>query len=409
MSTPRWSLWRTIVAFGVVSLLADMVYEAMRATSGPFLAQLGASALVVGLVTGAGEAVALGLRLVTGPAADRSGMHWRFTVVGYAMTAVSVPLLAFAPFVGAAGVGLASVLILLERTGKAVRSPSKSALLARMTTPVGRGRGFGVHKAPDQIGAFAGPLLVAGIAAWTGHLWVAFVVLAVPGAGALVLLGVLRRRAPLAVGVAPAPAGTEDLPEDHPEDDAGDRPTPPREPLPRAFGVFSAACALVTLGLMTFGVISFAWVADGTLTAAWVPVVYAGAMAVEAVAALGTGWAYDRVGSRVLLALPVLVAAVPALAFAHELALVLVGTALWALATGIQDSTVKALVADLVPAGRLGSAYGTFAAAMGVAALAGGTLAGALHADHLGLLVAVVAAAQVLALGLLVVTLRRIK
>src|SRR5690242_16184814 len=109
-----------------------MVYEGMRAVSGPFLGSLGASAFVVGLITGAGEAVALVLRLVTGPWADRTHRHWRLTVVGYAMTAVCVPLLAVAPFVGAAGVALASTLILLERTGKAVRSPSKSALLARM-------------------------------------------------------------------------------------------------------------------------------------------------------------------------------------------------------------------------------------------------------------------------------------
>ena len=87
-------------AFGLVSLAADMVYEGMRAVSGPFLGSLGASALVVGVVTGAGEAVALVLRLVTGAWADHSRNHWRLTVVGYAMTAVCVPLLAVAPFVG---------------------------------------------------------------------------------------------------------------------------------------------------------------------------------------------------------------------------------------------------------------------------------------------------------------------
>ena len=65
-----WSPWRVVVAFGLVSLAADMVYEGARGHR-PFLGSLGASALVVGLVTGAGEAVALGFRLVSGPWADR--------------------------------------------------------------------------------------------------------------------------------------------------------------------------------------------------------------------------------------------------------------------------------------------------------------------------------------------------
>jgi len=57
-----------VIGFGVVSLAADMVYEGARSVYGPLLASLGASALIVGLITGAGEAAALALRLVSGPA-----------------------------------------------------------------------------------------------------------------------------------------------------------------------------------------------------------------------------------------------------------------------------------------------------------------------------------------------------
>jgi MFS family permease len=103
-----WTPWRTVAAFGVVSLAGDMVYEGMRSVAGPFLASLGASALVVGLITGAGEAVALVLRLFSGPLADRSGRYWSLTILGYAMTAVCVPLLAVTPFVGSLGLALAA-------------------------------------------------------------------------------------------------------------------------------------------------------------------------------------------------------------------------------------------------------------------------------------------------------------
>ena len=64
---PRPGAWQVVWWFGFVSLAADMVYEGARSMYGPVLAALGASGLVVGLVTGAGEAVALVLRLVFGP------------------------------------------------------------------------------------------------------------------------------------------------------------------------------------------------------------------------------------------------------------------------------------------------------------------------------------------------------
>ncbi len=272
----------------MVSLAADMVYEGMRSMAGPFLGSLGASALTVGLVTGAGEAIALMLRLVTGPWADRSHRHWRLTVVGYGMTAVCVPLLAITPFIGGAGLAVAVTLILLERTGKAVRSPAKSALLARMAKPTGTGRGFAVHKALDQVGGFSGPLLLAGITALTGVLWPGFAVLAVPGALSLLILALLRRR---------APGLTETDPEDQPQ--------AVRTPfvaaafgrgLPRAFHLLSASAALATAGLMTFGVISYRFVDAGMMSLAAVPLAYALGMAAAAIAALATGDAFDRWG-----------------------------------------------------------------------------------------------------------------
>src|SRR3954453_20174826 len=189
-----WSPWRAVVGFGIVSLAADMVYEGARSITGPLLASLGASALLVGLVTGVGESLALVLRLPFGTRVDRSGGYWPATIAGYALTAVCGPLLAVTPFVGAAGLTVGCLLVLAERTGKAVRSPAKSTLLAHAAGPVGLGRGFGVHKALDQVGAFAGPLLVAAMVAATGALWPAFLVLAVPGAASLAVLVWLRRR-----------------------------------------------------------------------------------------------------------------------------------------------------------------------------------------------------------------------
>ncbi|WP_242497468.1 MFS transporter [Nocardioides oleivorans] len=396
------SAWRVVWWFGFVSLAADMVYEGARSVYGPVLAALGASAVVVGLVTGAGEAVALVLRLAFGPIADRTGRYWSLTIVGYGLTAVCVPLLWLAPRLGVAGLGFAATMILLERLGKAVRSPSKSALLAHVATAVGRGRGFGVHKALDQVGAFAGPLLVAAVVA-ASSLWVGMAVLAVPGAIAMVLLLTLRARVP-DPGVyddQPAPAAME-----APVERRGWWAEAVGAGLSGDFFRYAFAASLTTGGLVTFGIIGYHLTIDGLLPVAAVPLVYAGAMAVEAVAALVVGSVYDRTGTRVLLVVPVLVALVPALALGPALWTVLAGVVVWGIAQGVQDSTIKAVVADLVEAPRRATAYGVFAGIQGALAIVGGVTAGWLYERSLLALVVVVALTQVVALVILLQTFR---
>ncbi|QIK77457.1 MFS transporter [Nocardioides piscis] len=382
-----------------------MVYEGARSMYGPVLAALGASGLVVGLVTGAGEAMALVLRLVFGPVADRTGRYWSLTILGYGLTALCVPLLWFAPRLGAAGLAFAVVLILLERLGKAIRSPSKSALLAHAAGAVGRGRGFGVHKALDQVGAFAGPLVVAAVVAGAS-VWAGMAVLAVPGAVAMALLVVLALRVPDPSVYDTPPASV-----------APELASSPRRGwlaeavgvgLPPVFFRYAMACSLTTGGLVTFGIIGYHLTVDGLVPLAAVPLVYAGAMAVEAVAALAVGSVYDRTGSKVLLVVPVLVAVVPALALGGPLVLVLLGVAVWGFAHGVQDSTIKAAVADLVPAPRRATAYGVFAGIQGALAIVGGAGAGWLYDRSLPALVLAVVATQVLALALLLTTLRQI-
>ena len=389
----RRRAWRAVAGFGVVSLTADIVYEGARSITGPLLASLGATAFQVGLVTGAGEAIALLLRLVFGRLADRTGRYWALTILGYGITAVSVPLLAVIPLLGGAALTVACALILAERTGKAVRSPAKSTLLAYAASDIGRGKGFGVHKALDQIGSFAGPLLVAGVAAATSLLWPAFAVLAVPAVVAMLLLVGLHRR----VG-DPVPVATT------PGDPAG--VSVPVTTLPRAFWLFAASSAAATAGLVTFGVIAYHLARDHVVSVPVIPLVYAAGMAAGAVAALVTGYAYDRFHGRVLYTLPPLVAAVPLLAFSADPGAVVLGVCLWGAAVGVQDSTVKALVADLVAPARRASAYGGFAAVQGVAALTGGGLAGALYERSVPLLALVVAVLELVSLALLVPALR---
>jgi MFS family permease len=378
-----------------------MVSDGARPLGGPLLAQLGASALFVGLVTGAAEAASQGLRLVFGPWADRTGKYWTFTMAGYVLTAVCVPLLALTPFAGTAGMALAAVLIIGDRVGKAVRSPAKTVLLAGVAGPVGRGRGFAVHKSLDLAGALLGPLLVSAVLVATGSLPAAFAVLIIPAAAALAILVWLRRRVrdPGADRPVANPSGLPEPPRGKP---AGRPPSA----LSSVFTLFALAGFFWSAGLVAFGVISYHLTADMAVPVSVVPLLYAGAMGAAAVGALASGVLYDRAGAAVLLVLPVLIMGVPVLALAPSAGLVLAGVLVWGAATGIQDSTVKALVADLVPQPRQGTAYGVFAAFEGAGALAGGALYGSLYGARPAL-IAAVAALQATALVLLLVTLHR--
>lgn len=105
-----------------------------------------------------------------------------------------------------------------------------------------------------------------------------------------------------------------------------------------------------------------------------------------------------------LVALPVLTAAVPMLAFTNTVAVAVVGSLVWGAAMGIQESTLRATVADLVPSGRRATAYGVFAGVVGAASLVGGAVTGALYGVSIPALIGVVVTVQVLALVLLAVS-----
>nr|WP_243864106.1 MFS transporter [Brooklawnia cerclae] len=393
----------------MVSLLSDVVADGSKSIVGPFLQSLGATAFVTGLVGGLAEATSLVLRLVFGPVADRKGSYWRLTMVGYAMTAVFVPLLALTPFLGSVGLVVASSLVVAERLGKAIRSPSKSVLLARVTGIVGHGKGFGVHKALDEMGALLGPLIVAGVIALTGHMWAALAVLIVPGLISLAVLAWLRVHAVGSVEtVASSGPDPSAVREDKPDEvGRGWWVAGLGDGLGGGFLWFAASSALTTAGLVSFTVISY-HMADAALVPLWaVPLVFAAGQATAAVAAVAAGAAYDRVGARVLYAVPVLVAVVPVLAFGESLGAVVAGVIVWGAAGGLQDSTVKALIADLVAPERRATAFGVFAAVQGSAAVLGGVLSGALYQNALPILVVIIGVFQVAAGLLLAATLRR--
>jgi MFS family permease len=388
-SPNRLSAMRFVVAFGVVSLLADFVYEGARSIVGPFLATFGASAGLVGFIAGAGEAVALVSRLWTGALSDRTGRHWALSILGYVITVVSVPLLAIAW-----ALWPAAVLVVAERFGKSVRTPARDTMLAQASSDVGRGRAFALHEALDQSGALVGPLVVAAAVALSGFR-LGFAVLAVPGLAALCALVWLRRAVP--------------VPADYERAAAPDRPRDSGGRLPPRFWWYAGFTALNMTGYATFAVLAYHLQVRDIVSNAEIPVIYALAMGMAALAALGSGWVYDRVGLRGLVVVPLLTAAVPFLSFSTKPALVWLGAALWGAAVGVHESTMRAAVADLVPSARRGAGYGTFTAIYGLAWLAGSTAIGVLYSHSTSAATTFIVVLQVAALVAFVPVARRVK
>lgn len=365
---------RVVIALGIVSLLADMVYEGARSILGPFLLTLGASAASVGLIAGIGEFAGYGLRFFAGYAADRSRDYWGLTIGGYLLTVVSVPLLGLT-----SSVQLALALVIGERLGKAVRTPAKDTVLSYATYEIGRGYGFGLHEALDQIGAVIGPLVLAAILALHQNDYkLAFLSLAIPGALTLVVLFWTRHR----------------FPEPHklePQEPADEEPHSAR-----AYRRYMAFTFLAVLGFAPFPLIGYHLASANVVSDATVPLIFAFAMAVDALVALVAGRIYDRRGLRVLIVVPLATVAV-LLAFTDTPWLVWAGAGIWGGVMGLQEATLRAAVADMIPGHRRGTAYGVFNGFYGLALLAGSTAMGALYGASTALLVAFVVAAELLA------------
>ncbi|HXJ83251.1 MAG TPA: MFS transporter [Candidatus Methylomirabilis sp.] len=356
-ATPsRQGALKFVLLIGVVSFFADFTYEGSRSITGPFLAILGASGTVVGIVAGLGELLGYGLRLVSGGLSERTQKFWPITLSGYVIQMLSVPLLALA-----GNWKTAALLIVVERIGKATRNPPRDVMLSHAAKEIGYGWGFGVHEALDQSGALVGPLLVAVVLSYRGDYRIAFAVLLVPALVTLAVLIVARLLYP------------------KPEDLEAHAPALRAEGLPRVFWIYLGSAALVAAGFADFQLIAYHFEKADALDTIWVPVMYSIAMAVSGTGSLVFGRMFDRLGIRVLIPLTLISALFAPLVFLGGFWPALVGSALWGLGMGVHESIVPAAVATMVPSHRRASAYGMFTAGYGVAWFIGSAIMGALY------------------------------
>jgi len=369
-----------IILLGIVSLLGDITYEGARSVTGPYLAALGANASIVGLVAGIGEFAGYALRLASGYLADRTKAYWLLTFVGYGLI-LSIPLLAFT-----GNWQLAAVLIVLERIGKAIRSPARDTMLSYATQRVGRGWGFAVHEALDQVGAVIGPLVFSLVLLSNGGYREGFTLSWIPGLLTLAVLALARKKVPSPEKLEAPRQGSE-------RGDTGR--------LPRVFWLYTSFTLFSVAGFANFQLISYHLKVQAIIPDAQIPMIYAVAMGVDAAAALLVGKTYDRIGLVSLLAVPLLSLPIPFLAFSHSYSLVFIGIVLWGVVMGIQETIMRAAIADLTPIGRRGTAYGIFNTVYGGGWLLGGAVMGLFYELSLDRLILFVIIMELISMPLL--------
>ena len=336
---PKRVALQLILLLGLVSALGDITYEGARSISGPYLAFLGAGASVVGLVSGFGEFVGYALRLLAGYIADRTRAYWWVTFVGYGLL-ISIPLLALTN-----RWEWAALLLILERVGKAIRSPARDAILSHATTHTGRGWGFALHEALDQVGAIIGPLIFTAIFLLKGAIESVF---GSSGSGAADPRGACHRQNP-----RPRPGACRDVP-------GGKPPQAPSDSgrLPRVFWLYALFTFFSVAGFVNFQIISYHLATQAIIPAAQIPLLYAVAMGVDALFALAVGKLYDAAGMISLLMAPLVTVLIPLLALSSSIPLIWTAMVLWGMAMAIQETTMRAAIADMTPTTRRGTAYG---------------------------------------------------
>ena len=387
-----------IILFGIVSLFSDMTHEGASSIRGAYLSLLGASAATIGFISGLGELVGYSMRYVFGKLTDKSKQYWPMTIAGYVLDIIAVPALAL---VGEHGWIAVCVLLVIQRMGKAIKKPAKDTIMSFAASQEGVGKSFGIQEVLDQIGAFIGPVLLYLVMLFktegtTFEIYsTCFAVLAIPGAITLILLIVTRCKFPNPEHFEPEP----------------------KEYVPfkikKEFILYIAGISLFAFGFIDYSIIimhvsrTYSHLASGLsetstlVSTGSLPLLYAGAMLVDAVAALFFGMMYDKNGVKALVWSTVISAPFAVFVFAFDsVPMLLIGVALWGVGMGAQESILKAAVTSMVPKASRATGYGVFECSFGAFWFLGSWLMGVLYDVSIPAMIAVSVIAQLAAIPL---------
>lgn len=396
MKEKRFSRAMTfIILFGIVSLFSDMTHEGASSIRGAYLALLGASAGTIGFISGLGELIGYSMRYVFGKITDRTKKYWPMVIFGYILDILAVPALAL---VGERGWIAAAILLVIQRMGKAIKKPAKDTIMSFAASQEGVGKSFGIQEMLDQIGAFLGPVFLYLVMLFktdgtTFEIYrTAFAFLAIPGFITILLLFLTKREFPNPEAFEPESKKEEAF------------------IMKKSFIYYIVGISFFAFGFMDYALVimhisknltglggsygTFRLISEETL-----PLLYAGAMLVDAVAALIFGHIYDKRGVRALVISTIISAPFSLFIFGFKSeAAILFGLVLWGIGMGAQESILKAAVTSMVPKKNRATGYGIFECSFGIFWFLGSWLLGVIYSKSLPLMIGLSIFAQLLAI-----------
>lgn len=314
-------------------------------------------------------------------------------IVGYALQVLAVPLLALVPENGWL---LASSLIILERSAKALKKPAKNSLVSFAASEIGTGKGFAYMEVLDQVGAFIGPVIIflmsyfggKGSELETYHR--SFSILLIPALITIVLVIFAWRKYP------------------HPEVfEKKSEKCEEKFQIKLPFVLFMVAISLFAFGFADFSILSLHSATNGFFPQSTISLLYALAMAVDAVAALVFGNLYDKIGLKSLVIATIISSFFPFFAFvSNKPWMVIMGIVLWGIGMGAEESIMKSAVASIVPKNMRSTGFGVFETVFGIAWFLGSWLLGVLYDSNITLMAVVSFVSQVLAIVLYLITIK---
>ena len=349
---------------GLTSLLTDISSEMVMALLPLFLVDIGASRSVVGLIEGVAEATASFFKTLSGWISDRLRVRKGIVIIGYTLSTAVKPLIALAntwPQV--------LEVRFVDRIGKGVRCAPRDALIADSVEPRERGRAFGLQRGMDTAGAVIGTLLASALiflfsrytdmgilTQYRTIFWLSVI----PGVLAVLTLAVFVKDVAAKSSAAGAGAVAWNS-------------------IDSGFRVFLLAAVIFEFSNFSYAIFILR-ASNLGVTVALIPIIYLLYNIIYSLLAQPLGALADRIGKKPVLAGGYLLSAIMCLGFAvaaspaHAWLLF----AVYGVAMAITQTAPRALLADIVPPERLGTAYGVYYMLIGFVALPASAIAGLL-------------------------------
>ena len=355
------NLHKSVRAAGWVSLFTDFSSDMIYPLLPLFLKSvLGASTGVIGLIEGLAETTASLLKLSSGYLSDRFRRRKPLVLLGYTLSSLTRPL-----FAVAAATWHVLAIRIVDRIGKGIRTSPRDAMVADFTPPEARGFAFGYQRAMDNAGAIVGPLIASAMLWWMGHhgslspaaqLRVVFALAAIPGLLVPFIIWRFIEDSPSLAAREAAPARAAA---------AGSR-----DRLPKVYWFYLGAVLIFTLGNSSDAFLVLR--ANEAGIPEWeIPLLWAAFHCVKAGGAVWGGRLSDLWGrkSTLFIGWAIYAASYVLFGFAAKAWQCWAIFLFYGLYYNCVEATERAVVADLVPAGLRGTAYGIFHAVVGIAAL----------------------------------------